>query len=210
MDQHIQGRLRKLKAWLEANPAIELREFNRAEIPADVLDYAAPFNDGSLPPGLAPFYRQFNGFGCKWVHKTDARIAGYARFLPLEEMYRYWDGSWTLQPGDPDADALTNGFFPIDFFNDEACVGAFRNDHDPFLYYYNFHGAPQNLFIGIAAYFELMCYAKAYRYWPYLILEINSGSHSRMGDELRTGMSVLNGEFDMKEFIALYHRLKVQ
>lgn len=164
-----------------------------------------------IPVGdkILQMYEIIGDFTCKWVSADNTPdVLGSARILPFEQCTASWKEDFFAN--DEDHGERIQFFHPIDFLNDQACVGFFaEKGRSESLYFYDLAHPPDYLQVDINAYIEMMVYAKAYRYWPLLILEIISGEKSRTGEEIRKNLPILFPEFIYEEFTNMFNRLKI-
>jgi hypothetical protein len=173
-------------------------------VPEEIRDYGAIFEDGEIALSILKFYARFNGFSCKWHSKwEEADVSGTANFLKFERVLVDWKG--TIYPDNTAPSARIVSFHPIDFFHDNACVGFYKGaDKNESLYFYDFVHEPKNLQLNVDGYLQLLVYVRAFRYWPYLILEILHNERSPTGEFIRENMVHLFDDFDMETFKRMY------
>ena len=162
----------------------------------------------SFPNSIIAFYEQMDGLYIKWVSKKikDSSVRGVVNIMPLQEVLKSWENVVYFDKDD----SMVN-FVPIDFFEDEACVGAFIGENkSESLYFYRFRPEPINLKITLPAYYELVLNSKGFIYWQYAIIAEIEKKENPMSDIFKENMPKLFSEFDYDEFIALYNSLKMK
>ena len=126
------------------------------------------------PGGLFDFHHELNGLTIKWAAAENVPdIAGAVKLLPFKEILRDWKGVVYFD-FTPDIERMKT-FHPLDFFVDEACVGAFLDEtkeSDPSLHLYTFEDKPIRLNLNIDGYVRMLVLSKGFLYWQYALLEI--------------------------------------
>jgi hypothetical protein len=202
--EDINKQIESFRQSLYANHAIQVLYFTKYEVPSDIDDYGAVFDDGLTAIQIRSFYKKFNGFSCKWqaIHKNED-VSGSVSLLKMEQMLPVQYKSF--EPFE-----VPTEFCPIDVFNSEALVGFYKGSNkNSKLYLYDYAHEPQSLGVNIFGYFELMLYAKAYRYWQYLVLEILHHKVSTTGQQIRNNISSIFSDFTMNGFTELYKKHKI-
>lgn len=202
--EDINKQVERFRQLLYANNTIQVLSFSKNEVPADIDDYGAIFDDGLTATQILSFYKKFNGFACKWqaIDKNND-VSGSVALLKMEQMLPVQYKSF--EPFE-----VPTEFCPIDVFNSEALVGFYKGSNkNSKLYLYDHSHDPQCLGVNIFGYFELMLYAKAYRYWQYLILEILHNEIATTGEQMRSNMSDLFSDFTMAGFAELYMKHQI-
>ncbi|MCU0375692.1 MAG: hypothetical protein MUF24_10320 [Chitinophagaceae bacterium] len=202
--QNINEQIESFKQSLYANNTIQVLSFTKNEVPAEIDDYGGIFDDGLTATQILSFYKKFNGFACKWQAIDKNRdVSGSVAFLRMEQML-------PIQNKNFEPFEVPTEFCPIDVFNPEALVGFYKGSNkNSKLYLYDHTHDPKNLGVDIFGYFELMLYAKAYRYWQYLILEILHNEVATIGEQLRSNISGLFSDFTMVGFTELYTKHQI-
>ena len=202
-------KVRTLKKLLSENKKIELISFKIYEDPDRKKNLGLFFNNENIAEKIKIFYHQFDGFYCKWKSlSNNADISGCANFLKSSQIML--DHKGLIYQDDIAPDARVRNFHPIDFFNDEACVGFYiGEDKNDSMYFYDLIHEPKNLQLDIQGYFELMIYMKAFRYWQYLMIEILMDDISAIGNIIRQHINELFPDVDLAVFKELYQKYRL-
>ena len=163
------------------------------------------------PNNIFEFHNEMNGLQVVWEGKKikTPDVKGSIKILSAQETLQDWQGVVYFD-FTPTADRIRN-FHPIDFFIDEACVGAFLNEEgkqDSSLYFYSFEGTPVNLHLNISAYIKMMLAAKGFLYWQYALIEIEEGKENPVSARFKEWMPKLFTKFSWDEFVLLYKQLR--
>jgi hypothetical protein len=161
-----------------------------------------------LPRSLAAFLSKLNGLELRWENARQVKtfIEGSINILPATAITKHWDKAIYFGDGT----AAAGGFYPVDFFADEACCGVLADGQKGELHYYAFSSGeePYNLGIDIAGYLSLAIEAKCYRFWPLVVKLIVEKESSPLIQKFNDDMAVLFPEFSVEKFINQYRDLR--
>jgi hypothetical protein len=164
------------------------------------------------PQAVFYLHQEYNGLNISWTAREDAPadVMGSLKILEAKEVLKDWQGVvyFDFTP----ADSRIRRFHPIDFFVDEAAVGAFLNEpdrEDTSLYLYSFEGEPANLRLDMPGYVQMMVASRCFLYWQYAILEILEGQENPVSQRFKEWMPRLFPEFDWQQYVAQYERVRL-
>lgn len=164
------------------------------------------------PQDIFHLHHELNGLTVQWEGNEvgNPDVKGSIKILPVKEIIRDWSGVVFFDFTPPNA--RIRYFHPIDFFIDEACVGAFLNEvghEDSSLYLYSFEGDPVNLHLDMKGYVQMMKASKGFLYWQYAIIEIMERKENSVSRLFKAWMLTLFLEFDWDQYVDLYESLKL-
>jgi hypothetical protein len=194
---------------LKANPKVTVKHIT-TPLPLNKREKQAVKD--VTPGSIFEFHEELNGFELQWVGKDikDPEVKGSVKILPAQEILRNWEGVvyFDFTPAD---DRIRN-FHPLDFFIDEACVGAFLNEagkEDTSLYFFQFEGEPAKLNLDVNGYIQMMSASKGFLYWQYAVIEILEGKENPTSQRFKEWMPKLFTDFSWEEYLQLYNKLKM-
>ncbi|MBD1848308.1 hypothetical protein H6F89_34170 [Cyanobacteria bacterium FACHB-63] len=163
------------------------------------------------PSSIFDFHQELNGLNIEWsIEGEEPDIKGVVKILSLQKILQDWRGvvyfDFTAEQ------ERIRYFHPIDFFIDEACVGAFLNEssqQDVSLYLYNFEGEPTNLDLDITGYIQMLVASKGFLYWQYAVIEILEGQENPVSERFKEWMPKLFPSFSWQEYVQKYNRFKI-
>jgi hypothetical protein len=209
MAYELRNSVRKLEEELQAHPAITLQKMT-VGLP---LNKRQKEDVKSVKPQSAfALHQELNELEIAWEPKDagDPDVQGDAHILPVKEVLKDWPGVvyFDFTP----ADARIRFFHPVDFFVDEACVGAFLNEadrEDPAMYLYRFEGDATPLDLNMEGYVKMLLASKGFLYWQYAILEIINQKENPMSRRFKEWMPRLFSGFDWKQYVEQYGKLRL-
>jgi hypothetical protein len=168
--------------------------------------------ENTIPTSIFDFHQELNGLTIKWQIKENIPdVKGCVKILALKEILRDWKGVVYFDFTD-DEDRIKY-FHPIDFFIDEACVGAFLNEvdqQDSSLYLYDFGDAPVDLNLNMNGYIQMLAASKGFLYWQYAIIEILEDQENPVSQRFKEWMPKLFPGFSWQEYVQKYNQIKIQ
>jgi len=187
-----------------ASESIDLKNYSRRfEANKRVIKKAI---ERGLHASNIEFYEKMDGLVFEWESKQNQEIQGNINILHLDDVLQSWKDIIYF---DEDSDFIH--FVPIDFFQDEACVGTFIGaESSPMLYLYRFDAEAIPLYLNLNGYVDLAIYAKGFLYWQYAILAHLSQEDNLTNDTFKAEMPKIFPEFDFHTFIQMYEDLKIQ
>ena len=209
MSQKVWDLILLLDSELTANPKIKISKMT-IPLPLNKRDKAQI--SGINPQGIWEFHKEMNGLYIEWSAKRvkDANVQGLVKIMSIQEILKDWQGIIFFEFTEEN-DRIRK-FHPIDFFIDEACVGAFINEADKedcSLYLYSFGDDPINLSLNMMGYIQMLLSSRGFLYWQYAILEIISGQENPSSQRFKKWMPKLFTGFEWEQFVSLYNSLKV-
>ncbi|NEO93283.1 MAG: hypothetical protein F6K56_24905 [Moorea sp. SIO3G5] len=213
MDNDFLTLINDLEDELDGNPNIILESF---KTPLPLSKREQEVVQGVTPSSIFEFHQNLNGLNIEWeINKKQSSdvkdIKGSVKILSLKEIIQDWKGvvyfDFTPESG------RIRSFHPIDFFVDEACVGAFLNEKDRqelSLYLYSFEGEPVNLNLNIEGYIQMMVLSKGFLYWQYSIIEILLDKENPVSHRFKEWMPELFPDFSWEKYIQKYNQLRIQ
>jgi hypothetical protein len=198
-----------LRDELSANQALTVEDFTIG-LP---LNKREKESAGSVTPaGILYLHQVMNELVIAWEPKDaqDPDVKGATKILPAKEILKDWPGVVYFDFTPPDA--RIRHFHPVDFFVDEACVGAFLNEpdrDDPAMYSYQFEEDPTSLEVNMTGYVAMLLASKSFLYWQYAILEIINQKENPMSRRFKEWMPRLFSGFNWQEYVALYSTLRL-
>ncbi len=201
--------VRGLEDELQAHPAITLQRMT-VGLPLDKRQKEQVKD--VKPQSVFALHQQLNELEIAWEPKdaSDPNVLGATHILPVKDVLKDWPGVVYFDFTPPDA--RIRRFHPVDFFVDEACVGAFLNEpgrDDPAMYFYQFEGDPASLELNMEGYVAMLLASKGFLYWQYAILEIIQQHENPMSRRFKEWMPRLFARFDWQEYVELYSRLRL-
>lgn len=167
---------------------------------------------GVMPSSVFDFHQDLNGLTIEWTTTAEIPdVKGSVKILSLKDILKDWKGIVYFDFTD-DTDRIKK-FYPIDFFIDEACVGAFLNEidnQDCSLYLYGFGDEPINLNLDINGYIQMMVASKGFLYWQYSIIEILEGQENPVSQRFKEWMPKLFPNFNWQEYVNTCNQLKIE
>jgi hypothetical protein len=199
----------QLSDELESNSKVKVKEVTT---PLRLNKKEKENLNGITPQSVFSFHQEMNGLYIEWEGKRvkDPDVKGLIKILSVKEILRDWKGVVYFD-FTPDGDRIRK-FHPIDFFIDEAAVGAFLNEEnqeDPALYLYRFEGEPVNLHLDMSGYVHMLTAAKGFLYWQYTIIEILEGRENPVSRRFKEWMPKLFAEFNWDEYVTFFNELKI-
>lgn len=193
-----------------------LREQKKAGlIEVDKECYQLPLDDKGV---LSQFQEQFkklflysNGVEIRWYFVKDSAQGGRLNFIEASDVLR--DGlGYIYEAEDLEQEGLIEFFKPFDLITDEAECGFLLNPgFDSKAIYYHRAGFPQlhNLDIDFDGYLEMVKEARAFYYWPKVLLDIQSGEESEETKNFKKWMPEIFEEFSWEDFVEKYNALRL-
>ncbi|NES90465.1 hypothetical protein, partial [Okeania sp. SIO2B9] len=160
---------------------------------------------------LIALYRNYNGLRIDWSSDDFGLIGGRINFLNLEDVIKSWEGY--LYEEDEVAEYADIRFFhPFDLISDEAQCGIIINPNSNIKsIFYNYSGEVDiySLDIDFKGYLEMALEAKAFYYWPKVLLDIKNGEDSEEGKQFREEMPKIFKDFNFNKFVDKYNLLRL-
>jgi len=207
------NKLRKLKRSLR-----KLTETGR------IVEYDAKFStdfdnkklisDIKLDEILLELYMdQSNGILIEWFADDENDIRGKMNFLKMEHVLGDWKGVIYFDE-DEEANSSICNYRPFDFITDEASCGFCLDPETKEAskeIYYNYAGESgmQGLDLDFAGYFEMLLEAKAFFYWPKVLIDLQNGTECPETSRFQKAMPGLFEDFSFEEFAAKYESLRL-
>jgi hypothetical protein len=167
---------------------------------------------GVSPSSIFDFHQELNGLSIEWAIREKAPdIEGVIKILSLKEILRDWKGVVYFD-FTPENERIRK-FHPVDFFVDEACVGAFLNEIDKpdcSLYLCGFGDEPINLNLDISGYIQMLVESRGFLYWQYTVIEILEGQENPVSQRFKEWMPKLFPGFSWQEYVQKFNQLKIQ
>lgn len=164
------------------------------------------------PNDIFELHNEMNGLNIEWEANNvkEPDIQGSIKILSVQEILQDWKGTVYFNFTSDD-DRIKN-FHPIDFFIDEACVGAFMNEtenKDSSLYLFSFEGKPFNLNLNINGYVQMMVASRGFLYWQYVLIEILEGKENPVSKRFKEWMPKLFPNFIWEQYMLLYKKIRI-
>ncbi len=153
-------------------------------------------------------YQTINKFQIRWIDSENSEVTGEVRISGSENLVERSgilledEINWKLN-----GEALfTKGtFIPMDYNNEQSCVGVFEELWSSGkLFYYEFGSMFYSLNIGIEAYFELLKHTYGTSYWPRILLIEKEVIFKNSLSDLISTITKINPSFKYDEFMILY------
>jgi hypothetical protein len=210
--EKVVDKLYELETELSSNSLINVQYFSFVDYPANVNDLETLKNDDKFHNEFLDFYRYCNGFEFKWEVKNgqwqEEDISGKTNVLAFQKSIKSWKG--IVHFDDTPEDSPLKKFFPVDFFADEAAVGAnstpgYRNE----MFLYRFEGELIPLQLTMEGYLELLNYCRGFFYWQYGILELQEKKENLTSSKMKQYLPLIFKDFNWKQFVKMYNRYRV-
>ena len=210
MDNDFLDLVTNLEDELESNPKIVVTDF---QTPLALNKKEKEVSKKVTPSVIFSFHQNLNGLSIGWKpkKKQNPDVKGSVKVLSLNEILQDWKDVVYFN-FTPEQERIRN-FHPIDFFVDEACVGAFLNEsskQDVSLYLYSFEGEPTNLNLDINGYIQMMVASKGFLYWQYTVVEILESQENPVSQRFKEWMPKLFPGFSWQAYVQKYNQLKLQ
>jgi hypothetical protein len=209
MERKFWNLIKTLRDELESNSQVKVKQVTT---PLRLNKKEKESLNGITPQSVFSFHQEMNGLYIEWEGKRtkDPDVKGSVKILSVKEILKDWKGVVYFD-FTPDGDRIRK-FHPIDFFIDEAAVGAFLNEanqEDPVLYLFSFEGEPVNLHLDMSGYVQMMTASKGFLYWQYTIIEILEGRENPVSRRFKEWMPKLFAEFNWDEYVTFFNELKI-
>jgi len=176
------------------------------------LELVSVLEKTNLSDDLVNLYRTFNKFQIRWVIEGDLETTGEVRITSAQDFVSQ-SGiqldtpqiSWFI---DGKEISLKGVFIPLDYNDEQSCVGVFTEYWDSGkLFYYEFGSTFYSLNIGVRAYFQLLKYTYGTSYWPRILLTEKEAIFKNSLSDLILQITEINPIFKFDEFMKLYYSL---
>lgn len=197
---------------IDNNKLIVKEKFECPKIPGDSTLLSIQRELKMIEPAILDFYEIATGIEIKWnpvdPEMQENEIIGRVKVNPFSQVVIDWSGI-VFFDNEP-ADSPIRGFFPLDFFADEAAVGyctkeGWRNT----LFLYQFDGELIPLHVNFKHYLQLMLIAKGCIYWQYLIIELVRKEENEVSKRIKKNLPLLFPDFSFIAFEKLFNELKL-
>ncbi len=173
MSTSFSQRIQSMIDDLQANPQVKILELTlNPPASSAEIETAIDRANGALPPGVAEFFGEMNGFHVLWEQQIESSqdestaARGCINILPIGEVFRNWKGT-TWFKGVEGGDRF-KGVKPLDLFAPEACAAFCQSSEDVpdgNIYFHYFGEELQNTYYSFLEYFDRVLAARGYWYW---------------------------------------------
>lgn len=152
---------------LRADPRLELGECRVGEPASEDVIEQVKRAVGGLPPGMAEFHREMDGFTLDWVARPEAGLGegvrGRINLLPIARVFGDWEGAvWFAADGDTRFRAVN----PFDLFASEACAAIRLPSRQPSTVWFHIFGEDSvDTRRSYAEYLEMVLASRGFWYW---------------------------------------------
>lgn len=174
-------------------------------------DLAKKALDSGINSNLIELYRSYNGFEMNWMSDSKEGIGGQIHFLSLEEVVKSWEG-YLFENDDVAENADIRFFHPLDLITEEAQCGIIIDPTNPLeSLFYNQSSETDiySLDLNFQGYLEMAHAAKAFFYWPKVLLDISLKKESSETQTFKKHMPKIFSEFNWNDFVAKYESLRL-
>jgi hypothetical protein len=164
-----------------------------------------------LPESLISLLKMFNGFELKWFSDPENGIGGNMHFLELKYILQNWKCN-LYEEADVIQNDLIQYYKPFDLITEIfSCGLLITPDYINSSIYCHVAPEPQlyNLDINFDGYLEMVKEARAFYYWPKVLLDIQSGDECEETKNFKKNMPLIFEDFSWDEFVEKYQALRL-
>ncbi len=168
--------------------------------------------DSSLPTSFIEIYSYCNGYNVNWEATKIEQAYGNVEFLPLVNVLSSWEDT-LYDEDDIKADKSIIHFKPFDQVSPEILCGFIDKPNEEYksIYLHRMgYSELSSLDLDFEGYITMLCEARAYKNWPYILLYINDQSlDNDLIESFKNDMPLLFSDWTWENFIAKYEELKL-